>query len=373
MSPSLHVQARDKDKVRPSISISGKSLYRKADKLFYLLRRFAISPLFNEKKRIKELILQLHLSMQTNLNSNALSYASQLSLAGFSQSNYLSNLWHGLPFFNLIKNLSEKIDSEIDDLMKFLNKLKDKVLCTAHPQLVLSCDEKMYTLLEKEGFYGLKDLPLGETAQWEDLIGLPEIGSQLRKISTPLSYSTQATETIGFTHKHAPALNIAAELFDNKILHKKIREEGGAYGSGANFHSLSGNFYFYSYRDPNIVRTKDTFNEAIKEIVNLKFTDQELEEAKLGVIQKLDSPIPPGARAKTAYRWHRSGITYDMRQDYRDRLLRLTKNEVAEAVKEELLAKTNFSIFVSFANEDLLNKENAILTERGEPLPILSV
>ena len=58
------------------------------------------------------------------------------------------------------------------------------------------------------------------------------------------------------------ALSIAAFLFDNLTLHTRIREQGGAYGGGSVSNALSGSFYFYSYRDPNIVSTFKAFEDS---------------------------------------------------------------------------------------------------------------
>jgi hypothetical protein len=48
--------------------------------------------------------------------------------------------------------------------------------------------------------------------------------------------------------KEAAELSIFLELLEANYLHKKIREQGGAYGSGAKLQN--GAIFFYSYADP---------------------------------------------------------------------------------------------------------------------------
>ena len=109
-------------------------------------------------------------------------------------------------------------------------------------------------------------------------------------------------------HRHLqrphPFLLIATEPMDNIVLHKEIREKGGAYGGGVTYTPSTGNFHFYAYRDPHLKTSVDAFHEAIERIASRRFTDGELEEAKLGVLQNLDAPSP-GNRAMVAYSWQR--------------------------------------------------------------------
>lgn len=59
-----------------------------------------------------------------------------------------------------------------------------------------------------------------------------------------------------------------------------IREKGGAYGSGCSI-SDSGIISLYSYRDPNCDATYENFEKAIAEVIDGKFSERELIEAKL--------------------------------------------------------------------------------------------
>ncbi|MES2121213.1 MAG: insulinase family protein, partial [Chlamydiota bacterium] len=77
----LHIQMSDPKSAKPSFSLRGKALYRKADKLFSLLRDTITRPRFDEAKRIEELILQIRDSQLTRLNRQAMRYATHLALS----------------------------------------------------------------------------------------------------------------------------------------------------------------------------------------------------------------------------------------------------------------------------------------------------
>jgi Zn-dependent M16 (insulinase) family peptidase len=160
---------------------------------------------------------------------------------------------------------------------------------------------------------------------------------------------------------------------DNKILHRKIREQGGAYGCGATYSSNLGHFNFHSYRDPHIASTLNTFQYAVEQICAGHFTEQDLEEAKLIILQQFDVPISPGSRALTAYSWLRDGKTKEMRQEFRNRLLALTMQDLKHALETELLPKMGQGVIVSFAGKEQIEKENALLSIENKALPIFPI
>ncbi len=361
-SLALHLQIDDPKVGKPSFSLRGKAMDRKVERLFSLMRDTVTQPRFDEKKRIKELILQLREAQLSRLNRQAMRYAIQLSVSGFSYPSSIGEAWHGLRFYKEIETLSKDLSKNLDRLVERLLELKQRLFSLNNPHLILSCSKEMCVQLENADFYNLGNLtPSSTFIPWElDRIP-PVVPSQSRHIPSQVAFTAEAFKTINYLHPYAPALTVAALLADNKILHRRIREQGGAYGCGATYNSTLGHFTFHSYRDPHISSTLNTFKDAIIELAAGHFSEQDLEEAKLGIIQQFDTPISPGSRALTAYSWLRDGKTKEMRQQFRDRLLALKLSDVKLAIENELLPKVQHGVIVSLASKDLLEKENTKL------------
>lgn len=196
--------------------------------------------------------------------------------------------------------------------------------------------------------------------------------SQGRVIASPVAYNVESYQVCSYTHVDAPALTVAAPLLENLFLHRKIREIGGAYGASAGYNSATGSFHFHSYRDPHISASFAAFEEALEKLCAGKFSDQDLEEAKLSVIQQLDMPISPGSLGITAYNWLRSGKTTALRQQYRSNILNLSKQDLIQGVSRQLLNQIKNGIQVSFANKDLLEKEAPRMNSLQKPLTLLA-
>ncbi|MGA8163694.1 MAG: insulinase family protein [Waddliaceae bacterium] len=364
---ALNRQASDDRQISPYFFVYGKALGHKADKLFTLLHEMAASTDFTDASRLKEVITKHFTALRMSINQNALSYALSLSAGGLDMASRISQAWGGLEYYYAVKNFTENFDRLSHQLIDHLQSLQERILCLEDPHLVLSCDSKRYDRLKNQGFYGLQDIATKPYEPWSSDFTLPTIPSQGRIISSPVAFTARSFKTVPYTHPDSPSLSLADQLFDRLVLHPRIREQGGAYGGGAQHHALSGKFSFFSWRDPNIAETFAAFEEAIAETAANHFDESDLHEAKLEVIQNLDSPISPGSRGSTSYAWHREGKTPKIRQAFRDRLLGLTRKEVVEAIEQHIKPKYNTGASVVFAGKELLERENVLLEAQGKP------
>lgn len=368
---SLNLQSTNHHLFSPTFHLRGKALHRKASKLFPLLHEVITTAQLNDFDRLKEIIFKHFTGMESRINQSALKYAINLSASGLNTASKVANDLYGLNYFWKIRDIVRDFDHQGPFILAKLQEIQEQVTCIENPHLVLSCDIRMYNQLKTNGFYGLKNIETSASVPWQGNIPIIPIPAQGRVIASPVAFIGKVFPTVSYTHPDAPALNIAAFLFDNLTLHTKIREQGGAYGGGAVNNALSGNFYFYSYRDPNIVSTFNAFEEAVQNVIDGNFDESDLEEAKFEMVQGLDSPISPGSQAEVAYGWWREGRTFEIRQAFRNKLLALTREEVIGAVERIVVRNMNQGSAVIFAGRELLEKANQELMAEGkEPLLI---
>lgn len=353
-SLSLHVQHDDPSICHPALSLKAKALDRNASALFEILSEYSNSLNFSDTARLKELLLEHVTELQNQLPRDAMGYAIQLASSGFSHPAAIQQQLQGLPYFSFIR---EQNPASISSLADRLNALQKELLGAPHPAIVVAAHDEEIQLAARHLDAFAKSLPCRNLKPWENQSPKIVVPSQGRIIPAPVAFSVLAFSTVSFNHDDSPALMVATDLFENIVLHKEIREKGGAYGSGATYLPISGHFYFYSYRDPNISRTYHAFQQAIETISQKKFTERELFEAKLGILQDLDAPLPPRLRAITAYNWERANRTYERRDAFRRAILNASAEDVAASVSKHLLSQKDQGVFVSFAGEDLLKKE----------------
>lgn len=110
-------------------------------------------------------------------------------------------------------------------------------------------------------------------------------------------------------HPDSAALQVLAKVLSSKYLIKMVREKNGAYGSGVKI-GKDGMFSFFSYRDPNTIKTLEIFDQSGKWVTEnfQSIDDQTVFEAKLGVIQNLDAPVEPGSKGQDLFKFGLSQV-----------------------------------------------------------------
>ena len=357
-STNFYVQAEDFRKMAPSFYLQGKALHRKADKLFELMKRMAESSDWKDSRRINEVLQKHFTSLDASLKRSPLSWAVSLAASGFDTPSKAGYLMGGLSYYKWIRQRALDFEAHKEDLLEGLEALYKKLL--GKPVLVLTCDREMKEQISQQNFYGLGDLGYKKRELWSGELPLEPVSDQARTIASPVANCVKLFKSCPYIDPDSAPLALAARLFDNLVLHTRIREQGGAYGVGAGSGSLSGTFTFYSARDPNIASTFAAFEEAVARISSGDFTQEHLEEAKLEVVQGLDSPIAPGSRGSVAFSWLREGKSEAVRQAWRKNLLDTGRERIIQVVKE---MESKKAISVVFAGRELIEEEKKIMGE----------
>ena len=132
--------------------------------------------------------------------------------------------------------------------------------------------------------------------------------------------------------------------------------QGGAYGSFATF-SRAGDLVFSSYRDPNLVKTLETFDGTADFLRNFNVTEREMDKYVIGTISKSDKPLTPSLKGQIAAEFCLKNITYADRQKSRNEILTVRQEDIRALAK--LVADCmNRNCLCVFGNEQVL-KEHA--------------
>lgn len=360
-SLALNQQADNPNTFCPALHIKGKALDKKQDKLASLLLDVATSPNFSEKERLKELIFKHYTDLQSSLSQAALNYATTAALCPFNNANYVAENWYGVSYFNKIKELAENFDTQSDAFVEKLSVLQKTFLSSGRPHLVLTCDEDTFNAAKNSRFFGLADIQvvnMHEANKWKPEFSLPCCTSFAYEISAPVAFNTKAFQALAYSHPDSANIALSSCIFKNATLHKRIREQGGAYGGGAMYNPGNGNFFFFSYRDPNIASTELAFNEAVQNVMSGNFTERNLEEAKFEFLQKQSAPVAPGGRADFAYICFCEGKTELLRQEFRNMIFNARCHDIQMATKNHIAPNYKKSALVSFSGKELIEREN---------------
>ena len=142
---------------------------------------------------------------------------------------------------------------------------------------------------------------------------------------------------------------VLARIMSYEYLWHNIREVGGAYGTGMLTRAQTEGLY--TYRDPHLTESYETFAKAPEVLAGREYTEKDLTEFIVGAVSEMDSPQKPNAEAKELDRRYFCGITDAMLAADRKALCSVTA-ETIRAQAADLADRMANATRVAFGSKD---------------------
>ncbi|NRP10539.1 insulinase family protein [Marinobacterium sp. xm-d-509] len=339
ISASINARAATDDatQLRAILTLSGKGLVVNQAALSELMADMLVSAPFNETARIAELLNQNASRKEQSVTGQGHSLAILAASAGLAPGAGFSHASRGLPSIKLARELADQSsdESQLNALAEELRGIHQVIMASSPKALLVADSEHKESCLrqfEKE----FARLSSGSIDKPFQVSTEAPVKQQAWIVNTQVNFCAKVFRTVTVAHPDAAALTVAGEILRNGYLHRAIREQGGAYGSGASQDSGDGLFRFYSYRDPNSIETINHFDQSVAWLLDGGADSEKLEEAILGVISSIDKPGSPAGEAKATYLNALFGRTPEQRMEYRSRVLAVTLGDIERVVNQYL-------------------------------------
>jgi Zn-dependent M16 (insulinase) family peptidase len=318
-----------------SFVLSGRALDRNAkpfiDLLTDLTARLEIDP-----KRLKDVIAESATRLESSIAGLGFQFAILRAHSKLTSEGAINDQLQGIGMLHAMRRLARLEENDLRDLITKMDVIRTRLFRANAIRIVVTCEEGMIEPLQQL-LSGLVDaLPAGgDRGQVEKPKPL-EFAPEARTAPVPVAFNVRIFKTVRFTHPDAAALLVLSNYVKDTFLHRELREKGGAYGGYAQAGIGSGTFYFGSYRDPNIIRTYDIYDQAVKWVTDGEIEAEALKEAILGAcgdVDPLESPDIKGRREATN---RLTGFTREERERFKQRLLRVTADDLRRVAREYL-------------------------------------
>ena len=229
--------------------------------------------------------------------------------------------------------------TKVKDFYSNLNKGKDEMLFISNHKL------------SSEQLDDIRKINFNKTGDSNVSLDFnPSFSKVALPLNTQVNFSALSLDAPIYDAKESPKYVILSSLLRNEFLHKKVREQGGAYGGGAAYDPFSGTFKMFSYRDPRFIETIEDFESSLSWAALGSFDDDNILESKLSVLSDIDKPSSPAGEAFKDYRLNSEDKSQKARQEYRKNIMEVTKEDIVEAA--EKLKSQRYSVF-SIINPNL--------------------
>jgi Zn-dependent M16 (insulinase) family peptidase len=319
-----------------SFVLSGRALDRNAKPFVDLLTDLAVR-LELEPKRLKEVIAEMATRLESSIAGLGFQFAILRAHSKLTSEGAINDRLQGIGMLHVVRRLAKIDEKDLGDLIKKLDSIRTRLFRTGAIRFVVTCEDQMIGTLQPllAGFVDALPAgpPHGPAEQPKPLEPSPEA----RTAPVPVAFNVRIFKTVRYTNPDSPALLVLANYVRDTFLHRELREKGGAYGGFAQAGIGSATFYFGSYRDPNIVRTYEIYDQAVKWVIGEPIDPEALKEAILGAcgdVDPLESPDIKGRREATN---RLTGFTREERERFKQRLLAVTAEDLRRVASAYLM------------------------------------
>ena len=305
-----------------------KLLDENLDKGMELVEEILFNSHITDRKRLREIIGELRANLKNDIASSGHTTAAARALSYITKSGVVKDKMDGMDYYAFLADIDENFDERVDELCLRLEEVLSKVLYRNGLTVSYISDKDPEKMLKKSITHLSNRLSTRLAFDKEDSV-TPVVKNEGFKTASQVQYVATAGN---FRHEGLEfngALDVLSVIFSYDYLWINVRVKGGAYGSMCGF-TRSGNAYFTSYRDPNLMSTYEIYKNAAEYVGSFDCDERDMTKYIIGAIAKLDTPLTPSAEGTFSYVARLAGVSEEDLQRQRDEILSCTPERIRE-------------------------------------------
>lgn len=337
----------------PIFEIRGKALEDKCDSMLELMKEILFHSKLDDKKRLKEVLEETKSRMQMQLSAQGHSVSANRVMSYFSKVSYEKECVLGVTFYSMLLDLLENYEEKADWLIEQLKETQKAMfqkqnLIVSYTSGVLAKD----TL--KTGFEHFVSSLYEDAEERELLVVEPSVKNEGFQTASQVQYVATGGNFCEKGFPYTGALKALQVMFSYDYLWLNIRVKGGAYGCMCGF-TRTGDSYFTSYRDPNLMETFEVYQKASEYVREFDCDDRDMTKYIIGAIGAMDIPMEPSAKGARSFQCYLMGVTEEELQRERDELL-ATNQETIRGLADLIHSVTEEKLICAVGGETKLKE-----------------
>ena len=348
--------------------LRGKATLEKSQELMAILRDILLTVKLDNRERFRQMLLEEKAEMEAGLVPMGSRFVNRRLRAHFDEAGWVVEEMGGVAYLYFLRELSEAVDKDWSSVLAKLEAVR-KVMITQNSVLVnITLDQVGWNTVQPQVKALLEELPVVHTELpvWQAL-RYPSFEGLT--IPAQVNYVGKGGNLYNLGYQYHASVMVISNYLHTTWLWEKVRAQGGAYGCSFVFDYLSGVVSYLSYRDPNLLKTLESYDNTANFLCNLELDAEELKKSIIGTIGEMDAYMLPDARGYTSMTRYLSKITDEARQVRREQVLATTAEDFRK-FGEALKALKDNGLVVVLGSADAINAANR---ERGGWLEVRKV
>ena len=243
---------------------------------------------FNNKAKLKDVIKEELSKTQSKIMAATHKMVLNEMFAHISKKFKFATLLSGISYYYFLKDLNEHFDEKADDIINLFEELVNRIISSRKDVIITVGKDDRDKSIEKAKEFLNKYESSNETSIKFDY----EENKENTSIVMPslVNYVGQGYIYKKFGYEYEGSMLVLKKYLSTEYLWNNVRVMGGAYGAFIQIDKF-GNLGLVSYRDPNVKRTYEVYDNLSKCISSLDLTNEDVNKLIIGTISDMDNPL----------------------------------------------------------------------------------
>lgn len=338
--------------------LRGKATLENSGELLAILHDVLLTVKLDNQERFRQMVLEEKAELEARLIPRGHVMVNTRLRAHFDQAGWVTEQMGGIEYLFFLRKLSEAVDRNWEGVLEKLETVRSILVSRKGALVNVTLDQEGWHMIKAGVEAFLEALPVRESQITNWLA--PEY-PKFEGLSIPaqVNYVGKGGNLYSLGYDFHASLMVISNYLRTTWLWERIRVQGGAYGSGLSFDHLSGVLTYWSYRDPNLLKTIGNYDGTAKFLKNLKIDPAELTKSIIGTIGDMDTYMLPDAKGYTSMTRYLMGVTDEERQVHREQVLATTAEDF-QAFGEKLKQLNENGLVVVMGSEEAIEAANRV-------------
>ena len=299
--------------------VNAKMFHDKVDKAMELIDEILFTSAIDDKKRLMEIVAETRANLKNDLVAGGHTTAAGRALGYISPIGKVKELTEGVDYYKFLADIDDNFEDRYEELSALLKTTLAEILRRGGLSISYTSDKEPKDVLFNSVTALSKKLStrlVYDSPRKQE----PEVLNEGFKTASQVQYVATAGNFLRKGLEYNGRLAVLQSIFSYDYLWINVRVKGGAYGCMCSF-SRSGNGYFTSYRDPNLMETYDIYRGAAEYVRTFDADERDMTKYIIGAISKVDAPLTPSAEGSFSYVAYLMGLDDAELQKNRDEIL----------------------------------------------------
>ncbi len=334
--------------------VNMKMLDENVEKAMELVEEILFTSKLTDKKRLREIIAEARAGLKDELLDSGHLTASSRATSYISPIGVVKELTEGVDYYEYLADLDDHFDERCDTLISDLQDVLGQLLRRDSLLVNFTSEKKPDDALKQ--CISKFSCKLSTRLEFDKETEIPVVKkNEGFMTASQVQYVATAGNFIEKGYPYTGALNVLQCIFSYDYLWIHVRVKGGAYGSMCSF-NRSGNSYFTSYRDPNLMETYEIYKKAPDYVRQFEADERDMTKYIIGAISKMDAPLTPSAEGNFYFICYLMELTDADLQQSRDEVLGATP-EIIRGLAGYVEAAVSDGVICAVGDEERIEAE----------------